>query len=42
MNVLVWWFVLMIAAWIIAAWIMWGTNIVVSEQDEVVEEAEDE
>jgi hypothetical protein len=34
MNVVVWWFVLMVAAWILMALILWGTNIVVGEEDE--------
>lgn len=34
MNVMVWWFVLMIPAWILAAYILWGTNLVVSSEDE--------
>lgn len=42
MSVMVWWFVLMIPAWVLAALIMWRTNIVVSEQDEVAEEVENE
>jgi hypothetical protein len=33
-NVLVWWFVLMFAAWISVALILWKTNIVVDEEDE--------
>lgn len=39
MNVIVWWFVLMLPAWALAAWILWGTNIVVSREDE---ESDDE
>jgi hypothetical protein len=34
MNVVVWWFVLMFAAWILMALILWGTNIGVGEEDE--------
>lgn len=37
MNVIVWWFVLMLPAWALAAYILWGTNIVVSEEDEEAE-----
>lgn len=42
MNVIVWWFVLMIPAWVLAALILWKTNVVVSERDEAVEEVENE
>lgn len=31
---LVWWFGLMISAWIVAAYVLWGTNIVVSREDD--------
>ncbi|CAN5697024.1 hypothetical protein BH24ACT22_BH24ACT22_11930 [soil metagenome] len=34
MSVIVWWFVLMLPAWALAAYILWGTNIVVSAEDE--------
>lgn len=40
MNVMVWWFVLMIPAWILAAYILWGTDIVVSNEDEEVQSEE--
>lgn len=33
MNVVVWWFVLMFGAWILTALILWGTNIVVSDEE---------
>lgn len=40
-NMLVWWFVLMIPAWILAAYILWGTNIVVSgDEDEEIQSDE--
>jgi hypothetical protein len=29
MNVIVWWFVLMLPAWALAAYILWGTSVVV-------------
>ena len=38
MNVIVWWFVLMIPAWALAAYILWGTNIVVSKEEEGTED----
>ena len=31
---LVWWFVLMFAAWILVGLILWKTNIVFDEEDE--------
>lgn len=34
MNVMVWWFVLMIPAWILAAYILWGTDLVVSSEED--------
>ena len=34
MNVIVWWFVLMLPAWALAAYVLWGTNVVVDEEDE--------
>ncbi len=38
MNMIVWWFVLMLLAWVLAAYVLYGTNIVVSaENDEEVE-----
>lgn len=33
MNVVVWWFVLMLAAWILSALILWKTNLVVPDED---------
>lgn len=33
MNMLVWWFVLMIPAWLIVAWLLWRTSIVVSGEE---------
>lgn len=33
MNMLVWWFVLMVSAWLIVAWLLWRTSIVVSEEE---------
>lgn len=41
-NIIVWWLVLMIPAWILAAYILWGTNIVVSQGDEDEEVQSDE
>jgi hypothetical protein len=38
MNVIVWWFVLMIPTWALAAYILWGTSVVVSKEDEEVED----
>lgn len=38
MNVIVWWFVLMIPAWVLAAYILWGTSVVVSKEDEGAED----
>ncbi len=41
MNMLVWWLVLMISAWIVAAYVLWGTDLVVSRrEDEEGEEME--
>ena len=37
MNMIVWWFVLMIPAWVLAAYVLWGTDIVVSNEDEEVQ-----
>lgn len=34
MNVVVWWFVLMFAAWILTALILWTTNLVVPNEDD--------
>jgi hypothetical protein len=31
---LVWWLGLMISAWIVAAYVLWGTDIVVSRADD--------
>ena len=31
---LVWWLGLMISAWIVAAYVLWGTGIVVSREDD--------
>ena len=33
MNMIIWWFVLMIPAWIIAAWILWKTSLVFSGEE---------
>ena len=38
MNVIVWWFVLMLPAWALAAYILWGTSLVVSREDEDTED----
>lgn len=38
MNVIIWWFVLMLPAWALAAYVLWGTSIVVSEADETGED----
>lgn len=38
MNVIVWWFVLMLSSWVLGAWILWGTSVVVSREDEVSED----
>jgi P pilus assembly chaperone PapD len=34
MNMLVWWFALMLLAWALAAYVLYGTNIVVSAEDD--------
>lgn len=34
MNVVVWWFVLMLVAWAVTALVLWKTNIVVEEEEE--------
>jgi hypothetical protein len=40
MNMIVLWLVLMISAWVLAAYVLWGTDIVVSrEHDEEPEGA---
>lgn len=33
MNVVVWWFVLMLAAWAVTALVLWKTDVVVNEED---------
>lgn len=41
MNMIVWWFVLMIPAWVLAAYVLWGTDIVVSgDEDEEIQSDE--
>lgn len=41
MNMIVWWFVLMIPAWVLAAYVLWGTDIVVSgDEDEEIQSNE--
>ncbi len=38
MSVIVWWFVLMLPAWALAAYILWGTSVVVDDEDEGAED----
>jgi hypothetical protein len=38
MNMIVWWFVLMLPAWVFAAYVLWGTSIVVSREPEETED----
>jgi hypothetical protein len=37
MNMIVWWFVLMILSWVIVAWVLWKTPLVFSGEEERVE-----
>ena len=37
MNMIVWWFVLMISSWVIVALILWKTSIVFSGEEGEVE-----
>lgn len=37
MNMIVWWFVLMISSWVILALILWRTPLVFSGEEEGVE-----
>ncbi|WP_279387480.1 hypothetical protein [Rubrobacter taiwanensis] len=34
MNMIALWFTLMILAWVLAAYVLWGTDIVVSREEE--------
>lgn len=33
MNMIIWWFALMIPAWLIAAWVLWKTSLVFSGEE---------
>lgn len=33
MNMVVWWFVVMILSWLITAWVLWKTTMVVSGEE---------
>jgi len=33
-NMLLWWLVIMVGSWALAAWVLWGTNLVASKEEE--------
>ena len=39
MNVVLWWFVLMILVWIAIAAVLWGTDLVVASGEDGLEES---
>lgn len=38
MNVVLWWFVLAGLAWLVTAWVLWKTNLVVSSGEGALDE----
>ena len=38
MNMLVWWLIIMVVSWALAAWVLWKTDLVVPREDKVNDE----